>query len=133
MTLLSFMVTLLSPEPLSDCRRPDVSKTTIAEFEELVLLAALRLGDRAYGLSITNEILSIAQRPAVRASVYVTLRRLEKRGLIETWHEAPEDAPHGKPRRFVKVLPQALALLRDSRLSMQRMWSGIEDVLEDVQ
>ena len=110
-----------------------MSKKTIAEFEELVLLAALRLGDQAYGLSITNEILTTAQRPAVRASVYVTLRRLEKRGLIETWHEAPEEAPNGKPRRFVKVLPQALELLRHSRLSMQRMWAGIEEVLEDSQ
>jgi len=107
-----------------------MDKETIGEFEELVMLAALRLGKRAYGLSITNEIVETAGRSAVRASVYVTLRRLEKRGLIATHREAQEAAPGGKPRRFVKVQPRGLELLRASRRSLQSMWSGLEDVLE---
>ena len=108
-----------------------MGKDTLGEFEELVLLAALRLGDSAYGLSITDEIVETARRPAVRASVYVTLRRLEKRGLISTRRESPDEAPSGKPRRFVTVEPRGIELLRESRRSMQRMWSGLEDVLEE--
>lgn len=105
-------------------------KETLGEFEELVLLAALRLGDEAYGLSITSEIVRTARRPAVRASVYVTLRRLEERGLISTLREPKDCAPNGKPRRFVRVEPRGLELLRASRRSLERMWSGLEDVLE---
>jgi PadR family transcriptional regulator PadR len=107
-------------------------KDTLGEFEELVLLAALRLGGQAYGLSITNEIVDTAGRPAVRASVYVTLRRLEKRGLISTRREPASEAPAGKPRRFVKVERRGLELLRASRKSLQNMWSGLEDVLEEA-
>jgi PadR family transcriptional regulator PadR len=107
-----------------------MDKETLGEFEELVMLAALRLGKNAYGLSITNEIVETAERAAVRASVYVTLRRLEQRGLIRTERESAEDAPSGKPRRFVTVQPRGLELLRASRRSLQNMWSGLEDVLE---
>lgn len=107
-------------------------KGTIGEFEELVLLAALRLGEGAYGLSITNEIVETAGRPAVRAAVYVTLRRLEKRGLISTYRETEEEAPGGKPRRFVSVEERGLELLRASRKSLQKMWSGLEALLEDT-
>jgi DNA-binding PadR family transcriptional regulator len=109
-----------------------MAKDTLGEFEELVMLAALRLGHEAYGLSITREIVETAARPAVRASVYVTLRRLEQRGLITTRREPAADAPSGKPRRFVKVEARGLELLRSSRRSLQNMWSGLEDVLEET-
>lgn len=108
-----------------------MTKETLGEFEELVLLAALRLGSGAYGLSITNEIAETAGRPVVRASVYVTLRRLEQRGLIKTWRESEGEAQGGKPRRFVKVEPRAVELLRQSRDSLRRMWSGLEEQLEE--
>jgi len=106
-------------------------KDTLGEFEALVLLAALRLGPDAYGLSIAEEISRTAERPTGRASVYVTLRRLEAKGLITTEHEAAAVAPSGKPRRFVRVTPQAVALVQRSRRALQRMWAGLEDVLEE--
>jgi DNA-binding PadR family transcriptional regulator len=109
-----------------------LDKDTVGEFEELVMLAALRLGQNAYGLSIANEIIETAGRPAVRASVYVTLRRLEKRRLISTKREPVRDAPNGKPRRFVRVEPRGIELLRASRRSRQNMWAGLEDRLEEV-
>lgn len=107
-----------------------MTKDTLGEFEELVMLAALRLGPEAYGLSIAREIEKTASRSASRASVYVTLRRLEGRGLISTRREAENDAPNGKPRRFVSVEARGLQLLRDSMRGRQRMWSGLEHVLE---
>lgn len=108
-----------------------MKKETLGEFEELVLLAALRLGASAYGLSIAEEIVETAHRPTARASVYVTLRRLEQRGLISTSREPADEAPRGKPRRFVRVEPRGVELLRSSRESLQRMWSGLEGVLEE--
>lgn len=107
-------------------------KETLGEFEVLVLLAAMRLGEEAYGLSIAEEISRTAGRSASRASVYVTLRRLEKKGLIATRHEDAEDAPSGKPRRFVRVRPQAVKRVGEARRALQRMWDGLEDVLEQA-
>jgi DNA-binding PadR family transcriptional regulator len=104
----------------------------MGEFEALVVLAALRLGEEAYGLSIAEEISRTAGRDTARASVYVTLRRLEKKGLIRTAREPADRAPGGKPRRLVTVLPEAIERVGDSRRALQRMWDGLEDVLEEA-
>lgn len=109
-----------------------MGKETLGEFETLVLLAALRLGEEAYGLSIAEEIQAVADRPTGRASVYVTLRRLEKKGLISTHREDPSQAPGGKPRRFVRVEPEAVALVGATRRALERMWDGLDGVLEDA-
>ena len=109
-----------------------MSKETLGEFEALVLLAAMRLGDEAYGLSIADEISRTAERTTGRASVYVTLRRLEQKGLITTEREGAATAPSGKPRRFVHVRPEAVARVQQSRRALQRMWDGLEDLLEDA-
>ena len=107
-------------------------KENLGEFEALVLLAALRLGEGAYGLSIADEIEATAGRIAARAAVYVTLRRLEGNGLVTTRWESEDETDGRKPRRFVKVEPRGLELLRQSRGALQRMWSGLEDVLEEA-
>jgi DNA-binding PadR family transcriptional regulator len=107
-----------------------MSKHTLGELEELVLLAIVRIGDQAYGLGIVDELDRTAERPVGRATVYVLLRRLEQAGLIESSRERAEPA-RGKPRRLVQVTPDGLALLRHSRRAMLRMWDGIEHVLEE--
>lgn len=107
-----------------------MSKDTLGELEELVLLAILRLGDGAYGLSIVDELEATAGRPVVRASIYVLLRRLEKAGLLESRREKPEEA-RGRPRRYVRVTEDGLALLRRARTVKLRMWEGIERALEE--
>ena len=109
-----------------------VGKETLGEFEVMVLLAAMRLGEQAYGLSIAEEISRTAGRATARASVYVTLRRLEKKGLISTHREDQDAAPSGKPRRFVIVKPEGVALVGESRRALQRMWSGLEDRLGET-
>ena len=106
-------------------------KESLGEFEALVLLSALRLGDGAYGLSIADEIEATAGRLTARAAVYVTLRRLEQKGLVTTSWESPAETDR-KPRRFVKVEPEGLRQLQRSRGALQRMWSGLEDVLEEA-
>ena len=108
------------------------NENRLGEFEALVLLAALRLGGRAYGLSISEEIEATAGRVAARASVYVTLRRLEQKGLVTTRWESSAEADGRKPRRFVKVEPEGLRQIRRSRGALQRMWSGLEEVLEEA-
>lgn len=107
-----------------------MGKETLGELEAMVLLAALRLGPEAYGLSIAEEISRTADRDTGRASVYVTLRRLERKGLITTRRERADEAPSRKPRRFVAVTPEAIRLLGSSRRALERMWDGLDAVLD---
>ena len=109
-----------------------MSKDSLGEFEALVLLAALRLGDGAYGLSIAEEIEATASRPTARAAVYVTLRRLEAKGLISTAREPAGATRGGSPRRLVTVRPAGLSLLKDSKAALERMWAGLEKVLGET-
>lgn len=107
-------------------------KQGLGEFEQLVLLAILRLGNEVYGVPIVEEIESRTGRRVGRAAVYVTLRRLEKKGLISSWMGAPTEERGGKARRLVKVRGEGQALLRESRGAMDRMWEGLEVAMEET-
>ena len=80
-------------------------KGLLGELEQLVLLAALRLGDLAYAVSIRDEI---AQRSGIdlsRSSVYVTLDRLDRKGYVTSWFGDPTPQRGGKAKRLFRVTP----------------------------
>jgi PadR family transcriptional regulator PadR len=85
----------------------------LAEFELLVMLAALRLGpDETYTVSIVEDIERHTGRSVRRANVYTTLERLEAKGLISTRLSDPRPERGGKARRLVTVEPQGLDSVR---------------------
>lgn len=103
-----------------------MANDTLGEFEQMVLLAILRVGEGAYGVPITEEIERRTGRSASPSAVYVTLRRLEKKGLVSSWMSDPLPERGGKPRRLVEVEPEGLRLLQASRQRMDAMWSGLD-------
>jgi len=105
---------------------------TLGEFEQMVLLAILRLGDGVYGVPIVDEIESRTGRSVARAAVYVTLRRLEKKGLVESWMGEPTEERGGKARRMVRVRPAGRRLVHESREAMDAMWQGLDAVRGDT-
>jgi DNA-binding PadR family transcriptional regulator len=105
-----------------------MTRQSLGEFEQLVLLAMLRLGRETYGVPIVEEIERRTGRDVSRAAVYVALRRLEQKGLIRVRMESSGESP-GKPRSMVRIEPEALERLRESRRALRRMWSGLEKVL----
>jgi DNA-binding PadR family transcriptional regulator len=108
-----------------------MGKDTLGEFELLVLLACLRLGDAgAYAVSIVDEIHARTGRDLHRAAVYVTLQRLEKKGLITTRLGDPLPERGGKARRLVRVESAGRQAVLDSRTALQRMWGGLGPQLE---
>jgi PadR family transcriptional regulator PadR len=101
------------------------------EFELLVLLACLRLGDdEAYAVSIADEIEARTGRHLQRAAVYVTLRRLESKGLISTHLGDPRPERGGKARRLVHVERAGRTAVGEARRNFQRMWGGLGTRLE---
>ncbi len=107
-----------------------MGRETLGDFEQLVLLAALRLGERAYAVSIIEEIATHSGREPTHGAVYVALRRLEKRGLVTTRVGGGEASPDrgGRPPRYVTVEPEAVRQLREARVSLLSMWSGLKEV-----
>jgi DNA-binding PadR family transcriptional regulator len=102
-----------------------VSHQGLGDFEQLVLLAILQLRGDAYGVPIVDEIERRTGRAVSRAAVYVTLRRLEEKGLVSSWLSESTPERGGKPRRCVRVEPLGLELLRESREAVNRMWRGL--------
>jgi PadR family transcriptional regulator PadR len=103
-----------------------MSREALGEFEQLVMLAVIHLQDDVYGVPIVDEIERRTGRKVSHAAVYVTLRRLEEKGLLESWKSEPTAERGGKARRCVKVTREGMAVLRDSRLALDRMWQGLD-------
>jgi DNA-binding PadR family transcriptional regulator len=103
-----------------------MSHNGLGEFEQLVLLAILQLSGEAYGVPIVDEIERRTGRAVSRAAVYVTLRRLEEKGLVSSWMSESTPERGGKPRRCVRVDPRGLKLLRESREAVNQMWRGLD-------
>ncbi|MDQ3071170.1 MAG: PadR family transcriptional regulator [Acidobacteriota bacterium] len=111
-----------------------MTRESLGEFEQLVMLAIIRLTgpDDVYGVPIVDEIERRTARSVARAAVYITLRRLEQKGLVESWMSEPTQERGGKSRRCVKVTRAGLHTLRDSRLAVDQMWSGLDPKLEKI-
>ena len=102
----------------------------LGEFEQLVLLAVLRLGSEAYGAEIQRELEEQGQREATVSSIYITLTRLEDKGLVASRMGSPTDDRGGKARRYFQVNPEGVRALSDSRTRLLGMWDGVEGILE---
>lgn len=95
-------------------------------FEHQVLLTMMRLGRSAYTVPIVQELEDLTGRSVAPASVYVTLRRLEKRQLLTSSMVPPDPGEGGRARRVFTVTTEAVDLLRSARRDFDRLWDGIE-------
>jgi PadR family transcriptional regulator, regulatory protein PadR len=105
----------------------DVS--ALGEFEQVVLLAVLRLDNEAYAVSIGDEILRCTGRAASRGSIYITLDRLETKGYLKSRLADPTPERGGRAKRYYTLRPRALEALRESRRALVALWRGLESIL----
>jgi DNA-binding PadR family transcriptional regulator len=96
----------------------------LGEVEQLVLLAVLRLGADAYAVPIRDLITRDAGVRLTRGSIYITLERLESKGLVESWFGDPTGEPGGKARRLFRIRPAGTAALRAARRALDRLSAG---------
>jgi DNA-binding PadR family transcriptional regulator len=99
-------------------------------FQQLVMLAVVRLAEAAYGARIQDELEQTAGRSVSISTVYVTLDRLERRGYVASWLADPTPIRGGKSKRYYRVTKAGLDALRQSREELERMWQGVETSLE---
>ena len=98
--------------------------TYIAEFEELVLLAILKLGDNAYGAAI-HEALEDAGRRVSIGALYTTLSRIEEKGLITSWTGEPTSERGGRAKKYFKVLATGARALREAQAARLKLSPGM--------
>src|SRR5258708_39474986 len=84
----------------------------LGEFEHIVLLALLRLEDRAYGVTVRQEIQLRIKRDVSIGAVYATLDRLETKGYVKSFHGDPTPERGGRSKRFFRVSGKGLAAVR---------------------
>ncbi len=99
---------------------------TLGGFEHQVLLAMLRLGGETYSVPIVGELEGLVGRTAAPAAVYVTLRRLERKGLLTSRMAPPAEGKGGRRRRLFRVEKKGVETLRAVRDDLRRLCNGIE-------
>jgi DNA-binding PadR family transcriptional regulator len=94
-------------------------------FELLVLLALIRLGDEAYGVPISEAIEESSGREVALGSVYITLERLEGKGLV--WSRLGEPTPErgGRAKTYFRVTAKGLREVRQAQRTLTRLWKGV--------
>lgn len=102
--------------------------THIGEFELMVMLVLLRLGDSAYGVPISQEIEKQSGREVVLGSVYATLERLEKKGLVSSHLGEPTPERGGRAKRYFRVTRKGLRAVRKTQQAFIRLWSGLPEL-----
>lgn len=100
----------------------------LGEFEQMVLLAILQVKDDAYGVTIHEELERRTKRKVARGAIYMTLDRLEKKGLLESWTTEPTAERGGRAKRCYRVTKPALAALRASRRALVSLWDGLQNI-----
>lgn len=98
-----------------------------SDFEQQVLLAVWRLGDEAYGASVRDELEQRTGRDVTQGAVYVTLVRLEKKGMLRSSMSDPTPVRGGKAKRYFEILPAGMEGLKAAREVMERLWEGLAE------
>jgi DNA-binding PadR family transcriptional regulator len=101
------------------------ARDALGEFEQLLLLAIVRLGDAAYGVTIRREIESRTGRDVAIGALYTALDRLERKGFVRSTMSAPTAERGGRSRRHFQIKPAGAAAVRQSHERLARMWEGL--------
>jgi DNA-binding PadR family transcriptional regulator len=115
---------------MSQTAKADASGLVLGDFEQLVLLALFRLGDDAYGATIRREIEERTGRDLAMSAVYVTIDRLEAKGLVRTRVGEPTAERGGRRRRHVSLLPAGRRALTSAYRRFKAMVDGLEHRLD---
>ena len=97
----------------------------LGEMELMVLLAVVRLGDEAYGVPVSKELLILAKREVSVGSIYAALERLERKGFVSSSVGDPTPERGGRAKRYFRATPNGVRALKTTRAALTKLWSGI--------
>lgn len=105
------------------------SRDWLGEFEQMVLLAILRLGENAYGMRVQQEIEDRTSRTCSLGALYTTLDRLEEKGFVSSRVGEPTAERGGKAKKYFRVQAAGASALRQSYTATRKMAQGLEPLL----
>ena len=97
----------------------------LTDFELMILLATLRVGDQAYGVHIAREIERTGGRKVLLGAVYTALDRLERNGLAASTVGEPTKERGGRAKRFFRVTARGLRAVRDTQHALVALWTDV--------
>jgi PadR family transcriptional regulator len=97
----------------------------LGEFEQVVLLAILRLGDHAYGVTVRREIAACTERDPAPGALYTTLDRLEDKGLVTSRYGDPTPERGGRAKRYFTVTARGVRAVARAQRAYQRLLKGL--------
>lgn len=103
-------------------------RSYLGEFELMILLAVLHLGDDAYGVPISRELEKHRGRDVSLGSVYAALERLETKGLISSSLGDPTPERGGKAKRYFRVTKEGLRQVNETRRVLTKLWQQIPEL-----
>jgi len=98
---------------------------TLGEFEQVVLLAILRLKDNAYGFTIGAEIAARTGRKPSPGALYATLDRLESKGFVASRVGDPTPVRGGRAKRFFDVTGSGVDAVARAQRAYQSLLDGL--------
>jgi DNA-binding PadR family transcriptional regulator len=99
---------------------------SLGEFEQIVLLAVLRLKDAAYGVSVRREISERTGRNPASGALYTTLDRMEQKGLVKSRMGDPTPERGGRAKRYYSVTVSGSAAIAHAQRAYQSMLKGLK-------
>jgi DNA-binding PadR family transcriptional regulator len=103
-------------------------RSYLGEFELMILLAVIHLGDEAYGVPISRELEAHRGRDVSVGSVYAALERLEGKGLVASTLGDPTPERGGKAKRYFRVTREGMRLVHDTRRVLKKMWRTLPEL-----
>lgn len=100
----------------------------LTRMEELLLLSVWKLQNDAYGLEIKQHLSDLLNKQPSVGAVYVPLKRLKKRGYLETWDSEPTDERGGRSKRFFKLTTKGISALQYVKSVQEQSWSELPDI-----
>ena len=102
---------------------------SIGQFEQLVLTSILTLRDNAYGVTIHAKVMELARPKSVSlGAVYVTLDRLEDKGLAASWLSDPTPERGGRAKRCYRLEALGERALQESAVTARRVYEGVAEI-----
>jgi DNA-binding PadR family transcriptional regulator len=97
----------------------------LGEFELMILLTVIRLGDDAYGVPVSKELLETTGRDVALGSVYAALDRLEQKGLVSSTLGDSTPERGGRAKRYFRVTAKGIREVKMTRATLINLWRGL--------
>lgn len=98
----------------------------LGPFEEMVLLAVVRVGEASYGMRVRREVAIRSGRDVTIGAVYAALDRLEAKGYLSSCDRPGDASRRGRGRRYFRLQPAGLRALREAKALHDRVWKGLD-------